>query len=89
MSNGYGGFRVQRDREMAAYDTAPPRLRWMIRNAVAPWAVEDMVQNFHRLRRMVSEPEALDIITEAMLQGEARGTLEAYGPTHPEARVDH
>ena len=88
--NGYGGYRVNRHDEMAAYDAAPPQLRWLIRNAVAPWAMRHMLQEYHRIRRELSQAETLRLIANGMIPQEQAMTIQAYGPTHPEAvRRDH
>ncbi len=92
MGNGYGTYRTSRAESMAAYDDAPPPLRWIMRNAVAKWAANPLVERYwaHR-EKGLDHAKALAAVAEMIQRQEADDTRETYGPTHPEAapRRDH
>lgn len=89
MSNGYGNVHVTRAADMAAYDDAPPPLRWLIRNAVSPFSAVHMVRQYWQLRQKknVPHPVAIDIVTKHVERCDREHTVTAYGPTHPEAQA--
>lgn len=86
MSNGYGTYRTNRADAMAAYDAAPPPLRWIMRNAVAKWSAKHLVQQYWEHRRAgLSQTKALMAIAAMIQREEAHDTRKTYGKTHPEA----
>ena len=92
--NGYGNVRVTREANMAAYDTAPPPLRWLMRNAVSPYSAVHMVRLYWDMRQKngLSHRDAVALATQRGQEVDRAETLKAYGPTHPEAggaRRDH
>lgn len=78
MSNGYGTYRCTRSADMAAYDACPPRVRWLLRNAVGPWASKPILRD---LRDGRTEAE----IAKMIRRGDREDTIAAYGRNHPEA----
>lgn len=77
-NNGWGTYRTSLAVSMAAYDAAPPLLRYAMRNAVGKWAARPLIEAWQAGRR-----EA-DLIA-MMRREDAIYTRETYGPTHPEA----
>lgn len=79
--NGYGSYLTSRAADMAAHDAAPPLLRWALNYAVGSWAAELALEAW---RSGVPESE----IIANMIRRGRRDTIEAYGPSHPEAAID-
>jgi hypothetical protein len=84
--NGYGNHRTTVHADMAAYDAAPPPVRWVLRNAVGKWASKPMARKYEDRREFQSHEAAMRHITCIIADREAEHTLTAYGPAHPEAR---
>lgn len=89
MSNGYGNIQVTRQADMAAYDNAPPQLRWLLRNAVGAFSSQHLVDRYWRNRVGMGHSAALADCAGAIIAVDQTQTLKAYGPTHPEARLEH
>lgn len=85
MNNGYGNVRVTRETDLAAYDRAPPRLRWLIRNAVSPFSAVHMLRRYQTTRAKRGHAEALQDCAARIRATDHAETIAAYGPTHPEA----
>jgi hypothetical protein len=87
MSNGYGSWRMTPESDLAAYDRSPPLLRQAQAYAVAKWAAEPQLRDYHKLvREMGYSPQsACQLIMQTMAKAERKDTLKDYGPTHPEA----
>lgn len=86
MSNGYGPVHVTRQTDLDAYDACPPRLRWMLRNAVSPFSALHFLRRYRDERLYASADKALAECARRISLIDAQQTLAAYGPTHPEAR---
>lgn len=78
MSNGWGEYIVTREANMAAFDNCPPRLRWAMAYAAAPYAAPPILKAWR-----AGIPDSA--IIQAMRRQDRQGTITAYGPTHPEA----
>lgn len=92
--NGYGNVRVTREADMAAYDDAPPPLRWLMRNAVGPYSAVHMVRRYwdRRQKNGLSHQDAIAHATLRVQECDRAETLRVYGTAHPEAggaRRDH
>ena len=88
MSNGYGNVHVGRYDDMDAYDRYPPRLRWLLRNAVSPFSAPHMLARYWTERHNGGgHDQALSECARRVRILDGMQTLQAYGPTHPEARA--
>lgn len=78
MSNGYGSLRVNLWDGMCSHDRCPAGLRWAVCNAVGKYGSQNVLDAW---RNGMSE----QTIAAAIRRGDRSETLNAYGPTHPEA----
>lgn len=87
MGNGYGSVRYDREKDFAAYDASPPRLRWLQQNAVAKWCARGMLADFLHMTRVqgATPQDASRAIVRAIEERERKHTIRAYGKSHPEA----
>lgn len=84
--NGYGTHRTTRARAMAEHDALPPELRRVSCYSVAKWAAECLLEGYNRgLQMGLSRDAAAARVAQRVAEAEWVHTLEAYGPTHPEA----
>ena len=84
--NGYGSYRTTNAADMAAYDAAPPLLRWILRNTVADWGAKPALDRWLEAEAAGMQPrEMAHAMAGHIHRQEQSDTLEHYGPTHPEA----
>ena len=84
--NGYGTHRSNRYKTMAEHDALPPELRRVSCYSVAKWAAESLLEDYNRgLAMGLSRAAAAARVARLAAEEEQDDTLEAYGPTHPEA----
>lgn len=85
MSNGYGDFQTTAQADQAAHDRCPTRLRHAMNYAVGPYAAVVVLRQFKEISKRMGQPIATQMIVDAIRRGDRSGTIDAYGPTHPEA----
>lgn len=85
--NGFGNHHPTIEADLAAYDDAPPPLRWLMRNTVGKWASEPLVNLYWRGRCSVGHDRTMASMSQMVVQRTRADTLAAYGPSHPDAAV--
>ena len=79
MSNSFGEYKTTIDRDFAAHDRLPPRLRYAVNVAVLPWASEPILDAAE-----AGIPVA--VIIRSIRDQDLRDTRRVYGPSHPEVQ---
>ncbi|MES2667443.1 MAG: hypothetical protein V4712_15195 [Pseudomonadota bacterium] len=89
--NGYGEKHENWRDAMGLFDQCPRALRDVLNYAVGPYHVKDTVSEVVRIKAMhrgCTTTKAIAILARHIEQVHSpKLTLQAYGPTHPEAQV--
>ena len=86
MGNGFGTYYSTREDAYRDYDASPPLLRRAMQTAAFSWAPLPVLQKYNELCRQGQSPlTACNAVMRHMAKVERRQTIDAYGPSHPEA----
>ena len=86
MRNSFGSYYSTREDSFRAYDASPPLLRRAMQTAAFSWAAQPVLQKYYEHCRQGQSPlTACNAVMRQMAKVERRLTVEAYGPSHPEA----